>query len=102
MPVPTKMSDLILTAASNSPAGSDVPNTMDDYLRALSSIIRSTNSISTSTIAAAATTDISSSDGENVTVTGTASITSLGTGYAGCLREVYVTGTPTFVNSIAL
>lgn len=35
MPVPSSMSDLSLTAASNSPAGADaVGNTLDDYLRA--------------------------------------------------------------------
>lgn len=35
MPVPLRMSDLALAAASNSPAGTDpVGNTLDDYLRA--------------------------------------------------------------------
>lgn len=87
MAVPTTMSNLSLTAASNSPAGSDaIGNSLDDYLRALSSILRSTSSVSSSLIASAATTDISASDGEYVSVTGTASITSLGTGFAGCKR----------------
>lgn len=40
MAVPTKLSDLSATAASNSPAGTDtVGTTMDDYLRAIQSII---------------------------------------------------------------
>lgn len=40
MAVPTQLSDLSATAASNSPAGSDtVGTTMDDYLRAHASII---------------------------------------------------------------
>lgn len=102
MPVPTSVADLSMTAASNSPGGGESVATNDDYLRGISRCIRSFYAISSSTIAAAATTDIGASDGENVTVTGTASITSLGTGYAGCLREVYVTGTPTFVHSLAL
>lgn len=35
MPVPSSMSDLSATAASNSPAGSDaIGNSLDDYLRA--------------------------------------------------------------------
>ncbi len=102
MPVPTSVADLSMTAASNSPGGGESVATNDDYLRGISRCIRSFYAISTSTIAAAATTDIGASDGENVTVTGTASITSLGTGYAGCLREVYVTGAPTFVHSASL
>ena len=40
MGVPTQLSDLSATAASNSPAGGDtVGTTMDDYLRAIQSII---------------------------------------------------------------
>ena len=40
MAVPTQLSDLSATAASNSPAGGDtVGTTMDDYIRAIQSII---------------------------------------------------------------
>lgn len=102
MPVPSNVGDLSLTAASNSPGGGESVATNDDYLRGLSSCIRSFYSLSSSSIAAAATTNVGASDGENVTITGTASITSLGTGYAGCLRELYITGTPTFVHSTNL
>lgn len=102
MPVPTSVADLSMTAASNSPGGGESTATNDDYLRGLSRCIRSFYALSSSSIAAAATVDIASSDAENVTVTGTASITSLGTGYPGCLREVYVTGAPTFVHSTAI
>lgn len=102
MPVPTSVADLSMTAASNSPGGGESTATNDDYLRGLSRLIRSFYAISSASIAAATTVDIASSDAENVTVTGTASITSLGTGYAGCLREVYVTGAPTFVHSTAI
>lgn len=102
MPVPNSVADLSLMAASNSPGGGESVATNDDYLRGLSRCIRSFYAVSTSSIAASATTDVGSSDGENVTITGAASITSLGAGYAGCLRELYITGTPTFVNSAAL
>jgi hypothetical protein len=102
MPIPTKVADLSLTAGSNSPAGADSTATNDDYLRALSSIIRSFYAVSSATIASAATADIASSDGENVAITGAVTITSLGAAYAGCLREVYCVSTPTFTHSAAI
>lgn len=93
MPVPSTMSDLNTTAASNYPAGGDaIGNSLDDTLRAHAAIVRRTNGISGSSIASAATTDISASESENVTVTGTTTITSLGTGFAGCKREVLFSG----------
>lgn len=102
MPIPSTIADLSVTPASNSPAGSDSTATNDDYLRTIQALIRTFYAISSASIASAAATDIGSSSAENVTVTGSASITSLGTGYAGCLREVYCTGTPTFVHSSAI
>lgn len=39
MPVPSSITSLSTTAASNSPAGSESPSTSDDYLRALSAFI---------------------------------------------------------------
>lgn len=42
MPVPSSITDLSTTAASNSPAGTDaISNNLDDYLRAIQAIIRS-------------------------------------------------------------
>lgn len=103
MPVPTRMSDLALAAASNYPTGGEAIGTnLDDYLRSHGSILKSTASVSTSTIASAATTDIASSDAEQVTVTGTTAITSLGTGFAGCYREVLFSGVLTLTHSAAL
>ena len=103
MPVPNTMADLSTLAGSNSPAGSETvfPN-LDDYLRALSAIVRSTNAVSASTIAAASTTNIAGSSGESVQVTGAATITSLGTGYAGCRREVRFAGACLLTNSTNL
>lgn len=67
MPVPSSMSNLSLTAGSNSPAGSEaIGNSLDDYLRGLSSIVRSTYSLASATIAAASTTDVATADAESV------------------------------------
>ena len=96
MAVPVTMQDLALAAASNSPTGTDsIGNTLDDHLRAHCAIMRSMRALSTSSIASAATTNIAASDAEYVVVTGTTSISSLGTGYPGCLREVHFTGSLT-------
>lgn len=100
MPVPSTMADLAQLAGSNSPAGTEViGNSLDNYIRALSAIVRSTNAVSSATIASASTTDLASSDGERVTVTGTTTITSLGTGFAGCRREVVFSGALTLTHS---
>lgn len=103
MPVPVKMADLFLAAASNFPTGGEAIGTsLDDYLRSHGSILKSTASISSATIASAATTDLASSDAEQVTVTGTTTITSLGTGFAGCYREVKFDGVLQLTHSAAL
>ena len=105
MPIPAKMADIpSQTPASNYPTGAEVVgNNMDDYIRALSGIIRSTNAISTSTIASAATCDIALSDAERVQVTGTTGITSFGSsGVAGLVREVHFAGALTLTHSANL
>ena len=103
MPVPTTLSDLSLTPASNSPAGSDaIGNSLDDYLRSIQAILRSTNAISTSTIASAATVDVGASDAEVVTITGTTTITSLGTATAGLRRVLRFNGALTLTDSANL
>lgn len=90
-------------AASNSPAGSDaIGNSLDDYIRAIQSIVRSTNANSSATIASASTTDLGSSDGEAVTVTGSATITSFGTTSPGIVREVSFSGACILTNSSAI
>lgn len=100
MPVPNVMADLATLANSNSPAGSEViGNSLDDYLRAIQAIVRSTNAVSASTISAASTTNLASASGEHVFVTGSATINSFGTGFVGCRREVLFLGASTIVNS---
>lgn len=100
MPVPNTMSDLATLASSNFPAGTEaIGNSLDNYIRALSAIIRSTNAVSSATIAAASTTNIAGADGESVLITGAATINSLGAGFIGCVRELIFTGTCTIVSS---
>lgn len=92
--VASVMSDLSVTAASNSPAGTDVIGTgLDDQLRAIQAIIRTTNAKG-GDIVAAATTDIGAATAEFVDVTGSTTITALGTIAAGIVRTVRFTGSP--------
>jgi hypothetical protein len=101
MPIPTKMTDLATLASSNSPAGTDaIGNTLDDYLRALSAILRSTNAIDATTIPSAASVNIGAASAEAVTITGSATITSLGTAAAGLVRECLFTGAATLTSNV--
>jgi hypothetical protein len=87
MPVPSAISDLSQTAASNSPAGSESPTTLDDYQRAHASFIallRDGKGFTTeATVASAATADIGAANSLFVQITGTTTITSFGTTYNG-------------------
>lgn len=99
MPVPTTMTDLSTTAASNSPANSDpVGTSLDDFLRGIQAIIRTTNAKGAD-IASATTTDIGSATGEFVDVTGTTPITGLGTVAVGIVRTVRFTGALTLTHN---
>lgn len=99
MPVPTTMADLSTTAASNSPAGGDaVGPQLDDYLRGIQAILRHTNAKG-SDIASASTIDLGAATGEFVDVTGTTTITSLGTVSAGIVRTVRFTGSLTLTHN---
>jgi len=98
MAVPSVMSDLSTTAASNSPAGSESPTAGDDFIRAISAILRATNAKGAD-IASASTTDIGAATGEFVDVTGTTTITALGTIAAGIRRTVRFTGALTLTHN---
>jgi hypothetical protein len=100
MPIPSTMADLSLTAANNSPQGTDpIGNTLDDYLRSIQAILRSTNALAPESIASASTTDIGSAAAESVQITGDTTITSFGTAPAGIRRELIFAGSLTIVNS---
>lgn len=103
MPVPSTMADLSLTAANNSPQGTDpIGNALDDYLRSIQAILRSTNALAPASIASASTTDIGSAAAESVEITGTTTITSFGTAPAGIRRELRFTGSLTIVHSSSI
>lgn len=89
MGVPTSITDLNVSEASNSPAGSDtvtVANGPDNYLRALAAIIRREQAQATAT-ASAATVDLGAiATGSYVHITGTTGISAFGTVAAGVSR----------------
>lgn len=103
MPVPNSMADLATLAGSNFPTGTEsIGNGLDNYMRAHAAILRSTYAVASASIASASTTDIATADAESVSITGSATITSLGTGFVGCLRELRFTGACTLVHSASL
>jgi hypothetical protein len=86
MPVPSAITDLSTTLASNSPAGSDnVFPDLDNYLRAHAqfvALLRDGRGLSTEvSLASAATCDIGGAASMFVQITGTTTITSFGTNY---------------------
>lgn len=87
MPVPSSISQLSQTAGSNSPAGSESPNTADDYLRTYAAYIAmhrdGAGFTQEATVASAATADIGAATSLMVNITGTTTITSFGTNYNG-------------------
>lgn len=99
MPVPTVMGDLSVTESSNSPSGSDpISTSLDNYLRAIQSILRSTNHKGPD-IASAASVAIGASAGEFLTITGTTTITSFDSVSAGINRVVHFSGALTLTHS---
>lgn len=86
MPVPSAITDLSTTLASNSPAGSDnVFPDLDNYLRSHAqfvALLRDGRGLSTEvSLASAATCDIGGAASMFVQITGTTTITSFGTNY---------------------
>lgn len=105
MPVPSAITDLSQTAASNSPSGSDSPTVLDDHHRAAYSFLaqhRDGKGYSLeATVASASTTDIGAVNSFFVQVTGTTTITSFGTTYSG-VRIVRFAGALTLTHSSSL
>lgn len=103
MPVPNAMSDLSQLPGSNYPVGSEaIGNNLDNYLRAHAALIRQSNAMASSSMPSGSTVNVAISDGEAVIITGDATITSLGTGFVGCKRELRFTGVSTLVHSSSL
>jgi hypothetical protein len=105
MPLPSSISDLSQTAGSNSPAGSESPSLIDDYLRVYASYIallrdqKSALNAATQTIASATTTDIGAATTAEVEISGTTTITGLGTIAAGARRSVRFLGALTLTHN---
>ena len=102
MAVPAKITDLSVTEANNSPLGTDTVTQStgpDDYLRAISAIIRREQAQAAS-VTSASTVDLGAiSDGSYVHITGTTTITSFGTVDAGVSRTVVFDDVLTITNS---
>ena len=94
MAVPTTITNLSVTASSNSPAGSDSITTStgpDEYFRALSAIVR--RGQGSSALASAGSLNIGGVvSGDVITISGTTTITSLGTIAAGIERVLIFSG----------
>jgi len=99
MPVQDTMESLTAVAASNSPAGSDsISNNLDNYLRAIQSILRYTEARGT-TLTSTASMSLLAATGSYVHVIGTDSITHLGTASAGIQRILVHADAATLVPS---
>lgn len=102
MTTPSSMSDLSTTAASNNPAGSDAPSTIDDQIRALAAIVRQ-NVTKGTDIASASSITIPAS-GNYFVVTGTTGITGIADTNSWYGREVVLkfSGALTITHSSSL
>jgi hypothetical protein len=93
------MESLTAVVASNSPAGTDtISNNLDNYLRSIQGILRHTESRGAS-LTSTASMSLLAATGGYVHVTGTASITHLGTASAGILRTLLFADAATLVPS---
>lgn len=105
MPVPTLITDLSQTAGSNFPLGSDAPSSLDDTQRAHASFIAllrdGKGASGSTTLVAAATTDIGAQNSTVVEISGNTGITSFGTNYSG-VRYLRFTGTPLITHSSSI
>lgn len=93
--------DWSTTPGSNLPYGSTlIGSNLDDNLRNMQAAIRA-DSAGSDTIASAATTDIGSKDAGTLTVTGTTTITGLGTVSAGVRKRLVFAGALTLTHNAA-
>ena len=96
MPVPTLITELSATIASNSPPGSESPASLDDYQRAHAGFIAQlhANTVAAATVivASATSTAIGAAASENVDISGTTTITGFGTIAEGINRKGRFTG----------
>lgn len=100
MPAPAKIDDLSTTAASNYPAGTDIPSTLDDGIRALASVVKQTH-VKGTDITAAATITIPDS-GSYFVVTGSTGISAINDRFNGFSCTLKFSSTPILTHSSGL
>jgi hypothetical protein len=87
VPIPTLITELSQTAASNGLSGSDAVADIDNHIRALASFIALLRDgrgyAAEASVASSATTDIGGTNSLLISITGTTTITSFGTNYTG-------------------
>jgi len=103
MAVPTLITDLSTTIASNGPAGSESPSSLDDYQRAhagfIAQLYANTVAATTVIVASATSTAIGAAISENVDISGTTTITSFDTVAEGINRKGRFTGALTLTHN---
>lgn len=106
MPVPTLISDLTTTPATNSPSGAEsAKGVVDDYFRAHAAFIAQLNAIvqgPTVTLPSAATTNIGFAGSLNIAITGTTTITAFDLYAEGTLRYVTFSGAMVLTHNAAV
>lgn len=106
MPVPSLISDLTSTAATNSPAGSEsAKGVVDDYLRAHASFIRQLSDLfqgPTTTLASASTVNIGFPNTGNIAISGITTINAFDTYAEGAMRYVTFQGVLTITHNAAV
>lgn len=96
--VATSLKDWSTTASSNSPSGSTAISTnLDDNLRQIQTVVRYL--AASDSIASATTTDIGSKDATFLTISGTTTITGLGTVSAGIYKWAIFSGALTLTHN---
>lgn len=96
--IATSLASWSTTEGSNSPSGSTAISTnLDDNLRMLQAVVRTL--ASSSTIASAGTTDLSTVNDTFITVTGATTITALGTVSAGIYKVLVFSGALTLTHN---
>jgi hypothetical protein len=100
MAVPTRITDISTTAASNSPSGSEsVGTSLDDFLRAIQTVYRLDLASKGADIATASTTDLGAVGGLFHDLTGTTTQTGFGTVAAGIWKIVKWEGASTLTHN---
>lgn len=106
MPVPSLISDLTTTPATNSPAGSEsAKGVVDDYLRAHAAFIRQLSDVvqgATVTLPSASTVNIGFPNTANIAITGTTTINGFDVYAEGALRYVVFQGAMQLTHNAAV